>query len=161
MSVFIFRFACVLPSIVLSSTFQGTVNLGKASSGVTISPNVDARFANTGNIVANLGDFNGDGFTDVGMFSACNFYVLFGSSSGISESLPDLTASTGFSITGDILTVEACQYPYQSNIAALGDINDDCRADIIIAIVLSVAELEPIYYIIYGTGHPSNINLDD
>jgi hypothetical protein len=148
---------------VASNTFQGTINLGKSSSGISIS-NPDGYGYETGKIVTNLGDFNGDGYTDVGIFSECNFYVVFGSYSGFSQSLGSLTSTTGFSITGEVLkegnscTTEGTDF---SNIAPLGDINNDGLADIIIVAVPVVTSFEPVYYIIYGAGTPTNIDLDN
>jgi hypothetical protein len=149
--LFIFQYCQVVQA---SSGFSGTINLGKAAEGISIQ-NSPQSYTKTGLAIADLGDVNGDGYSDVGIGSGCYFYVIFGSYSAYARDLSSITPANGFTITGDPLRA-TCSL---SNIGPLGDINADGYADYVVAVSLVRSSIYPAYYVLYGGPVANNIDL--
>lgn len=157
-SVFILFFFFQLKEV-SSTALTGTIDLSKASIGISIQNQANSYYY-TGKSINNVGDFNGDGYDDIGIKSQCEFYIIYGSSSIFSRDLSSLSISEGISITGKI-TSTMCSL---SSIAGLGDVNSDGFDDFILgfgSFSASTFGINPVYYVIYGTSNPGNINLDN
>jgi hypothetical protein len=162
-----FTFLCLIGSILIAlneicpvlgqQSVPGVINLGKSSSGISIKDNPNYSTV-TGYEIDDLGDINGDGYGDIGIQSNCVYYIIYGSYSAISIDLASLTTSTGFSISGEIIS-ENCAL---QTMAAIGDINGDKFNDILIGMgSVYGSSIAPLYYVILGALSTSNINLDD
>jgi hypothetical protein len=135
----------------------GVINLGKSSYGISVKDNPNYS-TYTGYQVSDLGDINGDGYGDIGIQANCMFYILYGSYDAISVDLSSLTPSTGFSVSGDVITFNCAL----QTMAAVGDINGDKFNDVLVGMASNFAyAIAPLYYIILGALSTSNINLDD
>jgi hypothetical protein len=133
------------------------INLGKSSYGISVKDN-PYYSTYTGYQVSDLGDINGDGYGDIGIQANCMFYILYGSYGAISIDLSSLTPSTGFSVSGDVITFNCAL----QTMAAVGDINGDKFNDVLVGMASNFAyAIAPLYYIILGALSTSNINLDD
>jgi hypothetical protein len=152
---FIFIFL-LYSTVEAQQSFAGTVNLGKSSSGTSIA-NTPQYGSVTGYQVNDLGDFNGDGYGDIGIQSNCSFYVVYGSYYDFSADLSSLTTESGFSITGEGI-VYGCAL---QTMAAIGDINGDKFSDFFIGVSGFGTSIAPLYYVILGALSTNNINLDD
>ena len=107
--------------------------------------------------IVDIGDMNGDGYGDAVVESACALYVIFGSYSAISVDLQYLMSPNGFNITGPFGST--C---YDLSVTALGDINGDEFADILVGNTDgTVNPIVPYYYIILGDISLKNVNLNN
>ncbi len=112
-----------------------------------------------GSALASIADLNGDGKaeilvaapgSDAGGADAGAVYVVFGKSIGTQVSLASVTAGTGgFRITGATPGAAAGQ-----SIAALGDVNADGKADILIG-------AGDAAYVVYGKADGAEVSLVD
>jgi len=119
----------------------------------------------TGYSVANAGDVNGDGVTDLvigapGAYSDTGTcYVVFGQHSGFSSSLElsDLDSSNGFRIDG------TATYSFSGNsVTGAGDINGDGVADFVIG-AFGTDAFTGATYVVFGqsSGFASSLELSD
>ncbi len=140
----------------------------------TLNPNQGIKISGTavgdkaGFSVANIGDFNGDGFDDVvigapeasplSRTKAGTAFIVFGSSSANSDiELLNLTPSQGFKIFGEAAGDE-CGY----SVASAGDFNNDGFMDAIIGARFANPSSIPsagISYVIFGKSG-DNVDID-
>jgi hypothetical protein len=149
--------------VVFGSTTAFSANFDlsslNGSNGFVINGNANDFF---GASVSNAGDVNNDDIDDliIGAYNAASgagqSYVVFGSSSGFSESLnlSDLNGSNGFVING-INGNDVSGY----SVSAAGDVNDDDIADLIIGAPFALAGAGQSY-VVFGSSNGFSESLD-
>jgi hypothetical protein len=124
-----------------------------ASQGIRITSSSKCGVGLQGMTVTDIGDFNGDGLSDVAISSSANnmTYVLFGQQGSSTQTvdLNKLTAQQGFSVAA------ACWAPAS---AAGADVNGDGYSDLIISNLDGGTSCSGAAYVIYGhAGTQGNI----
>jgi hypothetical protein len=144
-----------------TSAFSANFDLSSlnGSNGFAINGNASDFF---GTSVSNAGDVNNDQIDDliIGAYNAASgagqSYVVFGKSSGFSESLnlSDLNGSNGFTIKG-INDNDVSGF----SVSAAGDVNDDDIADLIIGAPFALSGAGQSY-VVFGSSNGFSENLD-